>query len=82
MTAGNIYTVAGSGAGTAGAYGTAGFTGDGSAGTKAEVNSPMGVAVDGTGLVFADSQNNRIRTVAGLPVPSAQVLAEMAASLW
>jgi trimeric autotransporter adhesin len=65
MTAGDIYTVAGSGAGTTGALGTAGFTGDGGPGTKAEVNSPMQVAPDGTaGLVFADSQNNRIRMVA------------------
>jgi hypothetical protein len=65
MTAGDIYTVAGSGAGTTGGLGTAGFTGDGGPGTKAEVDSPMQVAPDGTaGLVFADSQNNRIRMVA------------------
>jgi trimeric autotransporter adhesin len=60
MTIADIYTVAGSGAGTGG------FTGDGGPGTSAEINSPMQVAPDGTaGLVFADSQNNRIRMVAG-----------------
>ncbi len=66
MTTGDIYTVAGSGAGTPGALGTAGFSGDGSQGTKAEIDTPAAVAANGSnGLVFADSQNNRIRMVAG-----------------
>jgi hypothetical protein len=51
-----ITTVAGNGA--------FGFSGDGGSATNAEVNSPSGMAVDGTGNVFiADSQNIRIREV-------------------
>ena len=62
----SVDAVAGSGAGTTGALGTSGFTGDGGPGTSAEISSPMQVAPDGTaGLVFADSQNNRIRMVTG-----------------
>ncbi len=57
MTAGDIYTVAGSG-------GT-GFAGDGGQATKAHVVNPEGVFVDGSGnLVIADTGNNRIRVVA------------------
>ena len=49
-----ITTVAGNG--------TAGFTGDGSAATSAEISSPYGVAVDSSGNVYiADTNNNRIR---------------------
>jgi hypothetical protein len=44
--------------------GTAGFTGDGGPATSAELNKPLGVAVDSAGnLYFADSSNNRIREV-------------------
>ncbi len=58
MTGGDIYTVAGNG--------TAGFGGDGSAATSAELNRPMQVTVDASGnLVFADFGNNRVRVVAG-----------------
>ncbi len=58
MTAGDIYTVAGTG--------TAGFSGDGGLATHAELNGPSGVAVDGAGnLLIADTGNNRIREVAG-----------------
>ena len=58
MTAGDIYTVAGDG--------TAGFSGDGGPGFSAEINHPEDVAVDGAGnLLIADSENNRIRVVAG-----------------
>jgi hypothetical protein len=32
-------------------------------GTKAETNRPSAVAADGSGLVFADRLNNRIRMV-------------------
>jgi trimeric autotransporter adhesin len=56
MTAGDIYTVAGTG--------TLGFSGDGGPATQAELG-PGGVAVDGAGnLVIADSYSNRIRVVA------------------
>jgi len=58
MTAGNIYTVAGTGIG--------GFSGDGGPATSAELFTPGGVAVDTAGnLLFADGNNNRIREVAG-----------------
>ena len=57
MTAGDIYTVAGTG--------TTGFSGDGGPATSAELDSPRGVTVDGAGnLVIADRGNNRIRVVA------------------
>jgi hypothetical protein len=57
MTAGDIYTVAGTG--------TPGFSGDGGPATSAELSSPSGVAVDTPGnLVIADPGNNRIRVVA------------------
>jgi hypothetical protein len=57
MTAGNIYTVAGSG--------QAGFGGDGGQAAQAKLNGPQDVAVDGAGnLVIADTGNDRIRVVA------------------
>jgi hypothetical protein len=57
MTAGDIYTVAGTG-------GT-GFAGDGGKATKAHVYNPAGVVVDGSGnLVIADTGNQRVRVVA------------------
>ncbi len=57
MTAGDIYTVAGSG--------TGGQSGDGGPATSAGLNYPQGVAVDGSGnLVIADADNNRVRVVA------------------
>ena len=53
---GVITTVAGNG--------TAGYSGDGSAATSAEINSPAGVAVDSSGNIYiADTSNNRIRKV-------------------
>jgi uncharacterized protein (TIGR03437 family) len=56
-TKGIITTIAGNG--------TAGFTGDGSAGANAEISFPTGVAVDSSGNVFiADSVNRRIRKLA------------------
>ena len=61
-TNGIISTVAGNG--------TAGVFGDGGAGTNANLNVPIGVAVDAFGNLFiADSYNNRIREVflGGLP---------------
>ncbi len=53
---GIITTVAGNG--------VAGFSGDGFAATKAQLNGPWGVAVDHAGNLFiADSANNRVRKV-------------------
>ena len=44
--------------------GTAGFTGDGTAATGAELNGPVGVAADSAGNIYiADTTNNRIRKV-------------------
>ena len=55
-SSGNISTVAGTG--------TSGFSGDGAAATAAQLNSPWGVALDGSGnLYIADRQNHRIRKV-------------------
>ena len=54
--AGVITTVAGDG--------TFGYSGDGGAATAAQLNSPRGVALDGSGnLYIADLFNNRIRKV-------------------
>jgi hypothetical protein len=54
---GVITTVAGNG--------TYGFSGDGGAATRASLNGPTGVAVDGSdNLLIADLDNNRIRRVA------------------
>jgi sugar lactone lactonase YvrE len=58
VTASNgiITTVAGTG--------TAGFSGDGGSATSAELNDPLGVAVDGNGNIYiADNGNERIRKV-------------------
>ena len=57
MTGGHIYTVAGNG--------KAGFSGDGGPATKARLNQPQSVAVDGAGnLLIADTGNDRVRVVA------------------
>ena len=59
MTAGDIYTIAGS---ATGAFGTAG---DGGPGTSALLSNPFGLAVDAAGDVYiADSGNNRIQELA------------------
>jgi RHS repeat-associated protein len=58
MTAGDIYTIAGSSAGTAG------DSGNGGAATSATLSGPLGVALDGAGnLYIADYDNNRIQEV-------------------
>jgi uncharacterized protein (TIGR03437 family) len=45
---------------------TAGFSGDGSTATKAELNFPTGLALDSSGNVYiADSLNHRVRKVSG-----------------
>jgi secreted PhoX family phosphatase len=57
MTAGDIYTIAGTGA--------QGFTGDGGPAVKAELDQPDGVAVDSAGnVVIDDYANQRVRVVA------------------
>jgi sugar lactone lactonase YvrE len=59
-TAGDIYTVAGT-------HGVAGFAGDGAAATSAQLDSPQGLAIDGSGdLLIGDSVNNRVRSVAAI----------------
>jgi RHS repeat-associated protein len=59
MTAGDVYTIAGS------ASGVAGDSGDGGPATSALLNSPMAVAVDAAGdLYFAEYGNNRVQEVA------------------
>ncbi len=56
---GTITTIAG--------IGVAGFSGDGSVATSAQINAPEGVAVDGSGNVyFADRANNRIRKISSI----------------
>jgi hypothetical protein len=57
MKTGDIYTVAGGN--------PAGFSGDGGPATSAQLGSPAAVAKDGANLLIADSNNNRIREVAG-----------------
>ena len=57
MTAGDIYTIAGTG--------TLGFAGDGGPATSAELNNPQGMAVDTAGnLLIADNNNARVRVLA------------------
>jgi uncharacterized repeat protein (TIGR02543 family) len=58
-TDGTISTVAGTG--------TAGYSGDSGVATSAQLNTPLGVAVDSSGnLYIADNSNNRIRKVAAI----------------
>jgi trimeric autotransporter adhesin len=55
-TTGIIRTVAGNG--------TPGYSGDGGPATQAQLSSPMGLSVDGSGnILIADTQNNVIREV-------------------
>jgi uncharacterized protein (TIGR03437 family) len=55
-SSGVVSTIAGNG--------TAGYGGDGASGPAAQLNAPVGVAVDAAGNVFiADSGNNRVRKV-------------------
>lgn len=58
MTAGSIYTIAGTGA--------IGSNGDGRPASRAEINAPENLAVDGSGnIVFTEFYGNRVRVVAG-----------------
>ena len=75
MTAGDIYTVAGS------ASGTAGIAGNGSASTSAYLSNPTSVSTDTAGDVYiSDSGNNRIQEMAkaagtqwGVPVSASDI---------
>jgi RHS repeat-associated protein len=59
MTAGHIYTIAGSTAGTPGT------SGDGGPATAASLNGPEGIAVDPAGNIYiADYLNNRVQEIA------------------
>jgi uncharacterized protein (TIGR03437 family) len=53
--AGSMSTVAGTG--------IAGFSGDGKAALTAQLDGPRGVAVDGSTIYIADTNNNRVRVV-------------------
>ncbi len=56
MTRGDIYTIAGTG--------TAGFNGDSTTATNAELDGPVGLALDQTGnILVADSKNDRVRVI-------------------
>ncbi len=58
MTAGDIYSIAGTG--------SLSFSGDGGPGTKADAGIPLGVVAGSAGgVLFADAGNNRIRMVSG-----------------
>ena len=59
---GMITTIAGNGHGAGGPFG--GYSGDSGLATDAELNGPMGVAVDASGNVYiADTRNNVIRVL-------------------
>lgn len=54
--AGIVTTIAGTG--------TAGFSGNGGPATAAEINEPIGVAIDNSGnILFADTRNNCVRKI-------------------
>ena len=56
MSAGDIYTIAGNG--------TGGFDGDAAPATGAELDAPVGLALDPAGnIVVADSENDRVRVI-------------------
>ena len=58
-SAGDIYTIVGTG--------TSGYNGDGIAAATAEVKQPQSLAVDRTGNVLVADNNNRVRVVAVSP---------------
>lgn len=61
VSGGTISTIAGTR--------VAGFSGDGAAATSAQLNDPMGVAVDTAGNVYiADTNNQRVRQITGTTI--------------
>lgn len=83
VSAGLIQTLAGTG--------TAGFSGDGSAATAAQINAPRGLAVHPSGMVYvSDTSNHRVRgfmpggdidTVAGTGIAGFNVASGTATSV-
>jgi hypothetical protein len=64
MTKGDIYTIAGDG--------TAGYSGDSGPATSAELDRPLGLAIDRNGdVLIADDSNDRVRMVAAADCSSA-----------
>jgi uncharacterized protein (TIGR03437 family) len=60
----SVYKLSGTTATVAAGTGSAGFSGDTAAATKATLNAPSGLAVDASGnLYIADTKNHRIRKV-------------------
>jgi hypothetical protein len=57
MTQRRIYLIAG--------HGRQGYSGDGGPATAAQLDEPFGLALDGSGLVFADFGNGRVREITG-----------------
>lgn len=74
-TSGIISTIAGTG--------TAGFSGDGSAATAAELNTPTRIAVDIYGnLYVAEFYNNDVRKITGLPNSISEIQTENFISIY
>jgi YD repeat-containing protein len=59
MSTGDVYTIAGNHAGTAG------YTGDGGVGTSGYLDGPDAVQINGINIYIADTNNNRIQELAG-----------------
>jgi hypothetical protein len=73
MTALDIYTIAGNGHFS--------FGGDAAPATSGELNTPAGLAVDGTGDIFvADSANDLVRKVSGTPAKLSTIAGETEAN--
>lgn len=60
-----IRIVSGSAVTTIAGNGAEGFSGDTNASTSAMLDKPRSVAVGGSSVVFADTENNRVRAVSG-----------------
>jgi sugar lactone lactonase YvrE len=72
-TKGDIYTVVGTN--------VAGFAGDGGAATSAQLDTPQGLAIDGSGnLLISDASNNRVRSVSAIANVSAVPVASFDAT--
>ncbi len=72
-TKGDIYTVVGTN--------VEGFAGDGGAATSAQLDTPQGLAIDGSGdLLISDGSNNRVRSVSAIANVSAVPVASFDAT--